>query len=574
MRSTPRIEPNGAQPSSVWHCGLVLLALVGAAGCPAEPQAPRVQGAGDDTPRSGGTFVFHHETNLDSLDPQVAYNELATMGVRLLFDGLLDYNHDAELIPRIAEGMPSVSEDGRTFRFTLRQGVRFQPMPGLPEGRELVAEDVRYTLLRLLSQEMASPGYAFFRTLEGAEAYHDGEADDIPGIRVTGPYTIEFHLDSADQTFLNAMAMPFAYPVPRENVEHWGDEVGRHPVGAGPMRFVRWERGVQVEFARFEDYFDGGHRPDRMIFLENLQRSTAALRFRNGDIDAIHRQSTQDYLFFKRAPAWQPYQFEYPLASSWGVIMNTELPPFDNVHVRRAVAYGIDGESWARARGGRLATTGQLVPPNVWGFVHGFEGHHLGRERAREELRLAGYENGIPDPIVFTTGEGDVSRIYGELFQADMAAIGITVELRQLAFATYLSESSKPRRVQSLLGGWNMDFPDAASFFDPLLHSDSIDPEHSQNRAFYNNPALDDVLNRARSEQDREVRRGLYAEAARIVGDDAPWAFIFNPTLLEVWQPHVRGYRPHPVWSLDYRQVWLDLPKRRTSGNDATGEGR
>lgn len=540
---------------------LLLLALVG---CPSEPTGPRMYGAGDDTPRSGGTFVFHHESGVDTLDPHLGFNELSTVAFRLLYDGLLDYDAEGELIPSLAVSMPSVSEGGTRFRFRLRRGVQFHPLPGVPEGRELTAHDVMYSLHRMMSPGLGSPGFPFFKALVGADAYHSGDADSVEGIILIDRYTIDFKLTEPDQTFLNAMAMTFAYPIARESVGRWGSEVGRHPAGVGPMIFDRWERGVQLEFRRHPHYWQQDAHPDRMIYVETLMRGTAVMRFRNGDIDAIHRISTQDYLFFRRSEAWQPYMNEHPLASTWGIIMNTELAPFDNVHVRRAVSYGIDSESWARARSGRISATGQLVPPNIWGYAENLENaHHLDRERARAELREAGYPDGLPEPIELAVGEGDVSRIYGELFQSDMAEIGITVELRPLSFPTLIAESSKPRTMQTMLWGWSLDFPDAASFFDPNFHSDSIHPEHSQNRAFYNNPEFDALLDSARAETNREDRRSLYRDAADMLNHDAPWAFVFNPTMLEVWQPYVRGYRPHPVWPEEYRQVWLDLPKQR-----------
>ena len=539
---------------------LLLLVL----GCPSEPMGPRMYGAGDDTPRSGGTFVFHHESGVDTMDPHLAFNELSTIALRLLYDGLLDYDAEGELVPSLAVSMPTISEGGTRFRFRLRRGVQFHPLPGAPEGRELTAHDVVYSLHRMMSQELGSPGFPFFKALRGADEYHQGNAESVEGIVLVDRYTIDFRLTEPDQTFLNAMAMTFAYPIARESVGRWGTEVGRHPAGVGPMIFDGWERGVQIEFRRHPHYWKQDAHPDRMVYVETLMRGTAVMRFRNGDLDAIHRQSTQDYLFFKRAEAWQPYMNEHPSGSTWGIIMNTGLAPFDNVHVRRAVAYGVDSESWARARSGRISATGQLVPPNIWGYAENLESeHHLDRERARAELREAGYPNGLPEPIQLAVGEGDVSRIYGELFQSDMAEIGITVELRPLSFPTLIAESSKPRTMQTMLWGWSLDFPDAASFFDPNFHTAAIHPEHSQNRAFYSNPEFDALLDSARAETDREQRRSLYRQAADTLNRDAPWAFVFNPTVLEVWQPYVRGYRPHPVWSEDYRQVWLDLPKQR-----------
>jgi len=561
--------------------GCAALALLGAAGSiafafflPEPPEAPRWMRAGAQTPQVGGTFVFHHEANVRSLDPHVAYDELSGMAIRLMFDGLLDYDHESNLVPSLAEAMPVVSEDGRTFRFRLRRGVRFHPMAGHLDGRELVAEDVRWSMLRLMSQEVGSPGYPFYASIEGADAYHEGRANDVAGIRVIDRYTIELQLKEADQTFLNAMAMPFAYPVPRENYEHWGDEVKFHPVGTGPFVFEAWERGVQLTFTRNERYWRDKPGPERMLYLENIGRELAAQRFRNGDIDSIHRQSPSDYRFFKTSEAWRPYMVEEPRGSTYGLGFNCEMAPFDDVHVRRAIAFALDREGWSRARAGRLLPASQLLPPSIPGYDPELPTRQVfDLDRAREEMRLAGHPNGLPEPItVWITGQDDTSRQYGELLQADLARIGIDVRLRFVSFAVYLTESGKPNTVPAFFTGWNLDFPDPSNFLF-LFDQKSIHPEHSENRSFYRNPEVDRLLAEGKSERDRERRLGLYRQANEIVARDAPWAFLYYTLTMELWQPYVRNYDPHPVWSEDYREVWLDLPRERVARSLA-GVGR
>jgi len=542
----------------------VFLTLVGVAGCPEAPQGPRYRGAGAETRHGGGTVVIQHESTVDTLDPHKGWNELATMGVRFCMDGLLDYDHDAQLVPMLAAEMPEVSEDGKTFRFRLREGVRFHATEALPGGRELVADDIRWSLKRLLDRDTGSAGYSFYTKIVGAEAFHAGEREDIPGIRVIDDHTIEFELTDPDQTFLNALAMPFAYPQAHEHYEHHGEDAGKHCTGTGPYVLETWERGVQLEYRRFDDYWDAKPSPERLIYMENIGRRVASLRFRNGEIAAIHRQNTADYVFYKESELWTPYSVEKPMSNMWGLTMNTELEPFTNVHIRRAVAFAIDREGWSRARGGRLRPLGQLIPETLPGHVENLDGaHHLDLDKAREEMRLAGHPDGLDEEVTLLLGDGDVARIYGELIQSDLGQIGIDIKLRQLSFAAYLQESGTRNRAQMVLSGWNMDFPDPANFYEPLLHTNAIADENSQNRAFYSNPELDALLDEARAETDRTRRMALYERAAEIVVADAPWAFVFSDVKLESWQPYVRGYDPHPVWSQNYRDIWLDLPRER-----------
>ena len=531
---------------------------------PQAPIGPRYVGAGHETPQPGGTLLFSAGSNIHTLDPHFAYDTLSTAACRLLYDGLLDYDYDGEMIPSLAAALPDVSADGRVFRFRLREGISFH------NGREITAEDISWSLHRLLSKRIGSPGYPFFKSIEGAPAYHAGETDRVQGIVVIDDKTIEFRLDEADQTFLNALAMPFSYPIPREHVERLEaaegvDAVGRHPIGAGPFAFARWERGVQVEFERFDDYWAPAARPDRMVFLENISSDVASARFRNGDLDIIYRPSKVNRLFLREAEPWAPYRSEAPSPSVFALGLNCELPPFDNVHVRRAVAFALDRSKLERLDPGQVIAATQVLPPMLAPHDPDLPQRQVfDLERAKQEMRLAGHPDGLSDPVtLWVRGEGEVR--VAQLFQQDLKAIGIEIELKLVTFATYLRETGRPRVAQAAFTGWHQDFPDPSNFMDILFHSRSIHPENSENRSFYRNPELDAILDRARPESDRETRLALYAEANAILAEDAPWAFLYYPVDMFAWQPYVKGFRPHPVWLNEYRHVWLDLPKKRVS---------
>lgn len=531
---------------------------------PEAPVGPRYVGAGHPTPQQGGTFVFAAGSNIHTLDPHFAYDTLSTAACRLLYDGLLDYDYEGNMIPSLARELPAVSDDGRVFRFVLRDGIKFH------NGREITAHDISWSMHRLLSERIGSPGYPFFKSIVGAPSYHSGKRAEVQGIVVIDDRTIEFRLDEPDQTFLNAMAMPFAYPIPREHVEMLEkteglDAVGRHPVGAGPFAFTRWERGVQVELERFDAYWSPQARPDRMIFLENISADVASARFRNGDLDILYRPSKVSRLFLRESEAWAPYRAESPSPSVFALGLNCELSPFDNVHVRRAVAFALDRSKLERLEPGEAIAATQVLPPMLPPYDPELPTRQtFDLDRAKEEMRLAGFPNGLAEPVtLWVRGEGEVR--VAQLFQQDLARIGVGIELKVVSFATYLKETGRPRVAQAAFTGWHQDFPDPSNFMDILFHSRSIHPENSENRSFYRNPRLDAILDRARAEVDRDARLALYAEANAILADEAPWALLYYPVDMFVWQPYVKGFRPHPVWLNEYRNVWLDLPRRRVS---------
>jgi ABC-type transport system substrate-binding protein len=567
MRSTPKTDRQ-SRPRRVAVSVAVLAAALAlgwiVTNFPQAPVGPRYVGAGHEAPQAGGTFMFSAGSNIHTLDPHFAYDTLSTAACRLLYDGLLDYDYDGNMVPGLAAELPAVSDEGRVFRFTLREGTKFH------NGREVTAEDISWSMHRLLSERIGSPGYPFFKSIVGAPAYHTGKADQVEGVVVVDDRTIEFRLDEADQTFLNALAMPFAYPLAREHVEaleqaEGVDAVGRHPIGTGPFTFARWERGVQVEFDRFEEYWAPGPRVDHMIFLENIQADVASARFRNGDLDIVYRPSKVNRLFLRESEAWAPYRAEVPSPALYALGLNCELPPFDDVHVRRAVAFAIDRSKFERLDPGRAIAATQVLPPMLPPHDPDLPtGQVFDLDQAREEMRLAGFPNGLSEPVMlWVRGESEVR--VAQFFQQDLKEIGIEIELKMVSFATYLKETGKPRVAQAAFTGWHQDFPDPSNFMDILFHSRSIHPENSENRSFYRNPQLDAILDRARAEVDRDVRLALYAEANAILAAEAPWAFLYYPVDMFAWQPYVKGFRPHPVWLNEYRNIWLDLPKRRVS---------
>lgn len=574
MRSTRRTE--GALGVASFA---ILAALVAALALflPPLPTGPMFEGAGAEEPRRGGTFVAFTESDVAGFDPLVDWNAVSNIGLKLMFEGLVEHTPDLEIVPRLARELPDVSEDGLLYTFRLRDDVRFH------NGRALVADDVRWSLEHMLHPDTGSPGVAFYSLIEGFDDYREGRAEHVRGIRVVDEHTLEIRLARPDQTFLHSMAMVFAFPVPRENYERWGDEVGRHPVGTGAFVLDEWEAGVRVSFRRNPDFFlEGQPYLDRVVVELNLNRGPGFMRFLAGDVDHIDRFTPTDYLWFRAQEAWQPQATIHTLVDIWGLEMNTELEPFTNRHVRRAVGFAIDRERWNRQRAGRLRPTGQPIPATLAAYdpeLPGRQVHDLAR--AREEMALAGHPvrcerrgaegetcvaEGLEEGIeLWIGGDGPTAQAYGVLAQQDLAAIGIPTRIRLVSFPVYLEQSGRPRTVPMLFGGWSMDFPDPASMLEPLYHSRGATETNASNRTFYRNPELDAVLDAARVERDSARRTAMYREASRILVDDAPWAWVMSNTKYEAWQPYVRNFRPHPVWDEMYRDVWLDLPRRRVA---------
>jgi len=557
---------------SIVGCFTVLLVLASIA-CRDPYPGPRYRGAGATQPRRGGTFRVATFTDLRSLDPHVAYDETSGEGVHLLFDTLVDYEPGtARLVPSLAERW-TVSPDGRTFTFQLRPDVRFH------NGRLLVADDVRRSFERMLDPaRIPCPGTTFYHLIEGFDDFQNHARSTLRGITVVDAHTVQFTLSEPDQTFLSALALPFAAPVPVELADSMGrDRFAQSPVGTGPFVLERWEMGARLIFRRNPRYWRSDYpHLDRIVLETGIAPHLQFMRFQRGDLDHVDSGGiiTADHVWLQRNAAWRPYIENLPDIALWGVAMNTERPPWNNVHLRRAFAFAIDRESLCRSRNNRVRPIGGVYPPELPGYDPTLPGaQRFDPQRAREEMALAGHANGLPGEHLLWVIEGDAGMFYGQQLQADLRRVGINVRLRPASFAVFLENTERRGSAELSLSGWSQDFPDPSNFIDTLFHSRSIQAENSQNQAFYSNPRLDTLLDHARVELDPRRRIEMYRQAERIVVNDAPWAFLYYPVKTEVRQPYVRGYRPSPVWSHEFRPIWLDLPLRRFAARSSPFDG-
>jgi ABC-type transport system substrate-binding protein len=245
------------------------------------------------------------------------------------------------------------------------------------------------------------------------------------------------------------------------------------------------------------------------------------------------------------------------------IFLNTGMPPFDNRHLRRAVAFAIDGSVLERIR----ATVGdatRLIPPAVPGPDPSKPMRRHDLHAALGEMELAGYpydpvsrRGGYPEEIDYLTIPDTFEQAAGEVLQQQLARVGLRIRLRLVSWASGLALTTKPGQVAMGWRGWGADFPDPSNFFEPILVTAAIQPEGSQNVSFFSHPELDRVVAEAHRETDWTRRMQLYQRAEEIVRDEAPLVPFYWSRQLQLHQPRVRGYRPHPVMRLHFRDVWL-----------------
>jgi peptide/nickel transport system substrate-binding protein len=288
-------------------------------------------------------------------------------------------------------------------------------------------------------------------------------------------------------------------------------------------------------------------------------------RFEAGDLDAVGELGTGDMALFQRDPRWASLGSFDAEKEVWGEAMNTEVPPFDNVEVRRAVASVIDRSKYARLRPGTVRPLRQLLPPAVPMFEPDFEGQPTNLAEALEHMKKAGFpfdpatgRGGYPHEIPYYAHAQSFGETTGQILAQELAQIGLRLKIRIVSYPTYLALTRRRHQVPMSAQGWQQDYPDPSDFFDSMFHSKAIADEDSNNVSFYSNPKLDSLLDAAKKTLDSTKRAPLYAEANRILRDDAPWAFTHAVRRFEVHQPRLRQYGHHPVWTHFVLRSFLD----------------
>lgn len=550
--------------------GLSLLAVP--LGCSRALPAPQpMVGEVDGAPRRGGTLHLASFVDTRALDPATGPDGVGMQAVTLLFEGLVDIDREGKVVPALARSW-AVEDGGRTYRFTLRSGVLFH------DGAELTAGDVKRSVERALAPATPNPQSSLFEGLLGYADYAAGKAEQLAGVEAVGRDVIVFRLSEPDAAFLTMMVLPSMRPVCASAGRAY--DATWLPCGAGPFRIEPggWQRGVGLRVVRHEGYYQPAlPYLDAVEWTFLMETNAQRFRFQSGALDLVLNPTQADYARYVGDARWRGLTVPLTENSVWGEAMNTTLPPFDNVEVRRAVAAAVEREHYVLLRPANMTTLSQALPRGVVGYDPTVVGQRFDLDAAREHMRKAGYPfdpitgtGGWPGRVTYTVFDQGANTSTAQVLQQSLAKIGLRVDLRLVSYPAYLAITRRRGGSAFHPQGNLADYPDPSAFFDALFTTSQIHDEDTSNTAFYSSARFDELARRGRREQDAALRRAIYREADELLCDEAPWAFAWAQRDLVIRQPYVMGLYAHPVWPLDLRPVWLardePLPATRPLG--------
>ncbi len=489
--------------------------------------------------KMGGSMVVTYKDDISTFDPAIGYDWQNWSMIKSLFDGLMDYKPGTtELIPDLAESY-SISEDGLVYTFNLRKGVKFH------NGRELVASDVKYSIERSVNPETQSPGQGFFWQIKGFDEMAGGSAQELSGITTPDDHTVVIELSQPDATFLQIMAINFAFAVPREEVEKHGQDFGRNPVGSGAYKMTEWTLGQRVVFERNADYFrEGAPHLDKIVFEVGQEPSVALLRLKRGEVDVLGDPiPSANFLQEKNDPANEGMIVEGDLLHTGYITMNTTEAPFDNKLVRQAVNMAINKERVVRIVNGRGVIANQPLPPAMPAYDTAYEGYAYDPAKAKELLAEAGYPDGFETEL-YAMNTDPNPRI-AQSFQQDLAAVGIKAEIKALAQATVIDAGGQGTAPMLWSGGmaWIADYPDPSNFYGPILGCGGAVPG-GWNWAKYCNEEVDALAAKAdgmAGADQAEERIELWRQIYHKIMEDAPWVPVFNEVRFAMHSARIGG---------------------------------
>jgi ABC-type transport system substrate-binding protein len=477
-------------------------------------------------PSDGGSMTVTYKDDVSTLDPAIGYDWQNWSMIKSLFDSLLDYKPGTTILTNDLAESYTISDDGLTYTFKLRTGVKFH------NGRTMTAADVKYSLDRVTNPKTQSPGAGFFASVAGFDEASNGSGK-LSGVTVIDDRTVKIQLSRPDATFLHIMALNFSSVVPKEETEKWGADFGKHPVGTGAFSLSEWSLGQRLVFKKNADYYQAGiPHLDQIIFEVGQEPIVALLRLQNGEIDiAGDGIPPAKFLEVKNNSKYKNSIVEGSQLHTGYITLNVKIKPFDNLKVRQAVNMAVNKERIIRMINGRAVPANQPLPPLMPGYDKNYSGANFDQDKAKALLSEAGYGDGFTTEL-YVANTDPQPRI-AQAIQQDLATIGIKAEIKSLAQSNVIAAGGEVDQAPMIWSGgmaWIADFPDPSNFYGPILGCGGAVPG-GWNWSWYCNKDIDKRAIAADSmtdPADAEKREAAWRQIFTDIQDEAPWVPIFN----------------------------------------------
>ncbi|MCB1311045.1 MAG: ABC transporter substrate-binding protein [Sedimentitalea sp.] len=461
-----------------------------------------------------------------------------------------------EVIPGLAESW-EVSDDGKTVTFKLRAGVKFHSNDQFTPTRDFNADDVIFSFDR-----QGNPENPYNQVSGGTWEYYGGMSmpDLVESIEKVDDLTVVFNLTRPEAPFIANMAMDFASIVSKEYADAMleagtPEMLNQAPIGTGPFIFQAYQKDAVIRYLRNDDYWDGPAASEALIFAITPDASVRYQKVQAGECHVMAYPNPADVEAMKADE--NIVVMEQEGLNVGYLAYNTQMAPYDNANVRRALNMAIDKQAIIDVV---FQGSGQIaknpIPPTMWSYNNDIVDDPYDPEAAKKMLE----EEGVTD-LKMKIWAMPVQRPYNpnarrmaELMQEDFGKIGVEVEIVSYEWGEYLERSKALDRDGAILLGWTGDNGDPDNFLAVLLGCDAVG---ASNRAQWCHEPFNDLVQKAKVLPTQAERTPLYEEAQVIFKEQAPWATIAHSVVYMPMRPEVEGYVVHPLGGHIFTRVGL-----------------
>lgn len=499
-------------------------------------------------PAYGDAIVVGSIGDARNLIPILASDSASGDIVGLVFNGLVKYNKNIELVEDLAQSW-EVSKDGLVVTFFLRKGVRWH------DGEPFTSKDVLFTYQKLIDPKVPTP--------------YSGDFERIERIEIPDDYTVRVIYKEPFSPGLSSWGMAIMPKHLLEKEDLNTTQFSRHPIGTGPYKFKEWITGDRIILEANEDYFEGKPYIARYIYRIIPDQATMFLELKSEGIDEagltpIQYARQTDTNYFKK----NFNKFRYPSFGYTYLGYNLLDPRFKNKRVRQAISYAINKEEIID---GVLLGLGRVgtgpFPPESWAYNPHVKHYPYNPEKAKELLSQAGWEDSDGDgwldredrifefTILINQGN-EARRKTAEIIQRRLREVGIKVKIRVVEWTAFINEFVDKKRFETIILGWSLSRdPDS---YD-IWHS-SKTKEGEFNFISYKNEELDRLLLEGRRTFDRDKRKKIYHRIHEILAEEQPCIFLYVPDALPMVHARFKGIEPAPL-GIGYNFIKWYVPK-------------